>query len=285
MHEKLQYHASMTFRDVVAQQEHNLSASDQQVIQVLLSDPATMAFLSAAEIAERVGVHESTVVRLAKKLGYEGYKELRNDLRQDIAPAERMRRRLASTNELSALIAEEIATLQDLVNTISQAQLDEVALKIIAARRIYLFAQGHSTALVDLMDRRLRRYGFDTVVLRYQRRDLAEHLMTLGERDVVLAFAFRVRPPGLSALLKYAARIGATTIVISDMLGVLLRPQPDLLLAARRGAEDQYLTLTVPMAICNALILTIARLDEGRSIERLDRLSDLIQFFDHEDQE
>lgn len=283
MQENLHYIASMPFKEIITQQENTLSTSDKQIIQVLLSNPATTAFLSAAEVAERVGVHESTVVRLAKKLGYRGYKELRSDLHEEIAPAERVRRRLVSTTELATLVNQEVATLQGLVNAISQQTLDDASHHIISARKVYLFAQGHATALVDFMDRRLRRSGFDTVVLRSQGRDLAEHLLTLAAEDVVLAFAFRVQPPGLAPLFTLAGQVGATRILISDTVGVLIRPQPDILLAASRGEDDQFLTLTVPMVICNALILTIARLDEGQSIRRLDQLSDLIRYFEAEE--
>jgi DNA-binding MurR/RpiR family transcriptional regulator len=283
MQENLHYIASMPFKDIVAQQQGNLSVSDRQIIQELLSDPARTAFLSAAEIGERVGVHEATVVRLAKKLGYNGYKDLRYDLRDEIAPAERVRRRLKGTTELATLVEQEIATLQALVNTIPQAAIDDAARLLIAARKVFVFGQGHASALVDYMNRRLRRSGFETIALRMQGRELAEHVLALNEQDVVLGFAFRTQPQGLAPLLNVAAHRGARSIVISDTVGVLLRPQPDILLAAARGEEDQFLTLTVPMVICNSVILTIARLDEGRSMKQLDHLSDLIRLFETEE--
>jgi DNA-binding MurR/RpiR family transcriptional regulator len=281
--ENLQYIASMPLKNVVAQQDHTLSDSDRQVIRELLSNPAVTAFLSAAEVAERVGIHESTVVRLAKKLGYRGYKELRHDLLDETAPADRVRKRLGGTTELAVLVDQEMGTLQSLVNSLPQQSIDDAARLLIQARKIFLFGRGHSTALLEYMNKRLRRSGFETVVLESHGRELAERVLTMNDQDVLLSFIFRLRTPGAPSLLKHTSRVGAHHILVSDMNGLMIRPQPGILLAASRGADDQFLTLTVPMVICNALILTIARLDQGRSVQQLETLNDLIRLFETED--
>lgn len=272
----------MSFKEVVTQHDGHLTATDKQVAQELLSDPAKMAFLPAAEIAERVGVHESTVIRLAQKLGYSGYRALRADLQAEVSPASRVRRRLEQAPHMNALVADEIAALTEMMNTISQAQLEEAARRLIAAERVFLFAQGHATSLLEFIDRRLRRSGFNTIVLKAQGRELAEHLLTLSPKDVLLAFAFYAQPPGLKTLLNLAGETSTPTILISDTVGPLIRPTPDILLWARRGAEDLFLTLTVPMVICNMLILTIAQQDNGRSLKSLERLTGLMSRFNRE---
>ena len=72
----------MSFRAVVASSSARLSASEDRVVSILLGG-ADMSQATAAEVAEKAQTHESTVVRLAQKLGYRGYPELRNDLRRD----------------------------------------------------------------------------------------------------------------------------------------------------------------------------------------------------------
>ena len=283
LQENLHYNASMPFSSTVSQYNGRLSPSDRQIVQEILSNPVEAAFLPAAEIGSRVGVHESTVVRLSRKLGYKSYRELRNDLRGELDPAERVRRRLVHTGELDAFVADEVAAMNQFVDSISQEQLDSAARALIAARRIFIFAQGHANALLESMDRRLRRSGFDTVTLNCQGRDLAEHLLTFSSKDVILGFAFHTQPPGLSALINLANNVDAQSVLVSDTIGPLIRPRPSILLSASRGAEDEFLTLNIPMLICNAIVLTIARLDGGQSIEALDRLTSLIRQFEKED--
>ena len=113
--------------------------------------------------------------------------------------------------------------------------------------------------------RRMERYGME----------LADDLLDLTPKDLVLGFSFTKPPEDLQKTLGYAEKAGATTIVISDHTGATLRPNPDILLAASRGARGESQSLTVPMAICNTLILEISRLDRGRSLKNLEKLDAL----------
>ncbi|MCG8353089.1 MAG: MurR/RpiR family transcriptional regulator [Chloroflexales bacterium] len=291
----------MSLRQKIQQYTGRLTAADERLVRELLANPVEASFLSAAEMANRVNVHEATAVRLAKKLGYRGYPELRADMQAELlpelrselqeqsdgsSPAERIRRRLAQVDEdsiLSSLIADEIEALHELNHRVSQAQIEAAAQLIRDAQRVFIFGHGHAMALVELMDRRLRRSGINTVDLRVQGRDLAERLLLLKPDDVILAFAFRTRPSGLQALLLHAMSVGAPGILISDTLGPLIRPKPKIVLSSRRGAQGEFHTLTVPMAICNALVLTISRSDGGQTMQTLDRLHDVVKLLNREE--
>jgi len=276
---------SATLKQAVADYPNALTEADERLVRVLLIDPTQSAFLSAAELSRRAGVHQASAVRLAQKLGFSGYPELRTALQAELVgarePAERVIKRLShmENDVLGQLVASEAEALLDLPRHVSQAQLEEAARLLIAGQRVLIFARGHATALAILVDRRLRRSGFDSRPIPFEGRDLAEHVLTLTPEDVVLAFAFHRTTPGLLPLLGHAAEVGARTLVISDLIGLLLRPQPTLLLSAPRGEEAEFQTLSVPMALLNALILTIARLDDNRSLRALDRSADLIERF------
>lgn len=276
----------MRFSALIERHQDLLTAADQRVVRALLANPTEAAFLSAAGVAKRADVHPATAVRLAQKLGFGGYRALKAELQAEIIdstlPAERVRHRLAHVEQgsiLADIVASDLAALRGIAEQVSEAEIDAAAKTLLAAGRVFLFAQGNATTLIEMMDRRLRRADFHTTVLRQQGRELAEHALTLGSGDVVLAFAFHSVPTGLTPLLRHAARIGATTILITDILGPLVKPRPGMTIAASRGLAEEYLTLTVPMAICNALILTIARLDQGRSLKALGRLAKLTRSF------
>lgn len=275
---------------MVERHEGRLTPADRRLVRELLTYPAEAAFLSTTRLAARTGVHQTTAVRLAKKLGFSGYPALRAQLQAELLrrstpsdPAERVRRRLSHTPEgavLETLIDTEVDALRRVRDHVSQAHLDAVARVLIDARRLFLYAHGNATTLVELMDRRLRRSGFDTVDLRAQGRTLAERVLTLGRGDAVVLFAFRAAPPGYVPLVRYAGQVGARTVLVSDLIGTMIRPRPDVALVAPRGGEGEFQTLTVPMLICNALILTIAKLDDGRSMTALDRLGHIAAWFE-----
>jgi DNA-binding MurR/RpiR family transcriptional regulator len=277
----------MQFKHIVEQHFGDFTGADEDLIQEVLRNPQEAAFLTAADLAARVGVHESTAVRLAQKLGFKGYRDMRQRLQEDLMDtvdsAERIRRSLEDSEILTSLVTDEINAHRELLGTVNQDELDRAARILISAERVFLFARGHATALVEYIDRRMRRSGFKTVDLRGRGRELAEQILTLSSKDALLAFGMRKEQPGLEALLEQASQLGAPSVLISDSIGPLIRPKPTVLLWARRGVEGQFQSHAIPLTICSALVLTIAKLDGGRTFESLDKLASLIRRYEKVD--
>ncbi len=272
----------MTLQQVIEQFGGQLTRTDRKVVEELLANPREGAFLSLPELALRADVHPTSAVRLAKKLGYSGYPELRSQLQTELLdvppPAERVRERLAHMSGgaiLSALVESEIAALQRLPHLIDQRDIEDTARAVMKARRIYVFGRNHAAALMHLLTLRLTRSGYAARKVERYGMELADDLLDLSAKDMVIGFAFTKPPEGLQTTLRYARGAGARTVVISDHTGAVLRPKPDILLAASRGARGESQSLTVPMAICNTLILEISRLDRGRSLKNLEKLDAL----------
>lgn len=66
----------------LAEVQHDLGRGGRRLADFLLNNPSEMAIRSTTQIAERCGVHPSSVVRLAQSLGLSGYKELRGLLQE-----------------------------------------------------------------------------------------------------------------------------------------------------------------------------------------------------------
>jgi len=261
-----------------------LTATDRRLIAVLQTHPAEAAFWNAADLTDPLGLHQSAATRLAQRLGFEGYPRLRDALRQDYlagaGPSQRIRGRLERHPDdvLAGFVDDEVAALIALPQHITQDDLDDLAVKTVEAGHVYLFGRGNAAVLVELLERRLRRSGIRVTVLDGPARDVAERLANLSEGDLILACAFRRAPRDLAPVLEVAHEAGAYTALITDAL-LSLSPQPNAVLAAPRGGGDEFLTLTVPMAIANALVLTIARKAPDRALRSLDRLESLLERF------
>ncbi|SEF15589.1 MurR/RpiR family transcriptional regulator [Jiangella alba] len=276
----------MTLQERLAEHAGRLTQADRQLLEVVLSHPTEAAFLPAGEVAGRAGVHQATATKLAQKLGYPGYPALREALQHDLlggaTPAERVRRRLehaGADGPLESLIADEIAALHDLPRHVSQDAVDAAARLILGAGHVYVYGRGNATVLVELLHRRLRRYGLRSTPLPTSGRDLAEHLVGLREGDVVVAFAFLNPPRHLSAVLGRARSAGSRSLLITDTL-TTLDERPDHVLAAPRGSGREFQSLTVPMAVTNSLILTLARLEPDRTLQALEDLRSLLDRLD-----
>ena len=271
---------------IVERFDGRLTESDRAILSVLLNSPKSAVFLSVAQQAEKADVHKSTVVRLAHKLGFDGYPELRVQIRSEVHPEasseKRSQQRMESIEQgsnLNALIESEIAALNAISNSLSQAQIDLAADHLAKARTIHIVGRGSAGPLILHLDRRLRRIGFQTnVALNLQRRDLAEKFMALSKDDAVIFFAFQAPdslPEGYEGLIAHAAGIGAKSIIISDSTGPTIRPRADVSLSVSRPDESVMQLRTGPIVVCEALAMTLAHKDPKRAVKGLEGLEAL----------
>ena len=279
---------TMSVLERVKDAAETLTPAEQLLIKQVIASPRDIALGTASGLARRIGVHEATASRLAKKLGYPNYAGFRAAIQEEFIvrtdPATRVRNTLQQTSEaglITDLVSREIEALAGLQRYVDDAKLLAAAQALLKARRIYVFARGNAEALAVLIDRRLRRMGRDTIMLAGEGRDLAEQVLGMNGDDAIIAFAFRRQPDHYAALLNRSRAMSATSVVISGSVRPsLVRAGDHLLFAPRTGSQDAFQTLTVPMAICNALVLAMAKEDPKASLQYLEILGQLIDAFD-----
>lgn len=265
-----------------------LTPSERRLVETLMDHPADAASVTASALARSVGVHEATASRLARKLGYGSYAAFRGALREEFIPTRETATRLKKTlteaadgSILKTLAQQEADALGRIEEFISPAQIKTVAKKLVNADRLFLFGQGNAETLALMLLKRFRRFGQDVHMLSADPRSLAEQALSFRTGDVVLAFALRRAPHAYEALITTAREAGTETVVVSDTMGATLVPQPDYLLTApRSGDKDAFQTLTVPMTICNALVIAAGQTTGDTALKSLDRLGDLIGRFE-----
>ena len=257
-----------SFESLINSFEGKLTDADQELISIILGEPSEAVYLSSAELASKATVHASTVVRLARKLGFDGFPEMRQKLRQDVEfkknSSDKIRQRIdliEKGSNLSDLIESEIAAIAAISNTVSQNQIDEVVNKIYKAKSIFIVGRGSAAPLMTHFERRLRRSGIQCrAALNLQRRDLAEQLIGIQKGDAIVVFGFQSinsLPSGYSSLIESAKSIGAHSIAIGDSTILTARPKPDMVLSVSRPKEGVMQLRSGPMLICEALAMTL----------------------------
>lgn len=269
-------------------QAGRLTAAERRLVDMVLSEPREAALGTVSDLARGAGVHEATVSRLARKLGFDGFPAFRQALQAEFIPSRETATRLQRTLEgaeaggvLATLVAQEIEGLSGLLAHLDDGRIREAAARLMAARRVYVFARGNAEILALMMQKRLQRFGRDVHRLAGDSRDLAEQVLGMGAGDLVLVYAFRRQPRHYAPLIGHAREAGAGSLAITGLFGHHLSPPPDLLLAAPRSGERQaFQTLTVPMAISNAIVIAAAALADTQALQALDRLGAVIQRFE-----
>ena len=169
----------------------------------------------------------------------------------------------------------ELQYLNEAAHTVSTADFDRAVEIILKANRIFVRGGGPSAILADLLELRLRRFGIFTLSMTDSARDLIEKLQLLQPDDAVIATGFHHMSAELAAVVEHAHVVGCPTILITDTLGAAFHGKVDVVLAARRGPVSTFHSLTVPMAIVNALILAVAMARPDDSLAALDRMQQM----------
>jgi DNA-binding MurR/RpiR family transcriptional regulator len=274
----------MDFRQRLEGHLPGFTKSQQRIASYLLASYDEAAFLSAADLAERLNVSEATVVRFAKAAGYDGFPELRRCLqglfRAKATPASRLQRTLSELagsqgHVLTKVLDMEVQYLTEAAHSIAPADFDRALDVLLSGRRIFVFGSGPSGILADLAELRLRRLGILTIGMTDAGRHLLEKLQLLQAGDVVLATGFNSIRTDLVIVLDHARAMGCRSILLTDTLGPALRHKVDVVLAARRGPVSTFHSLTVPMSILNALILGMAMARPEESLAALNHLQEM----------
>lgn len=268
----------MGFHAVATSSRRTWSAAEDRVLLVLLTDKRASGS-TAAGIADIAGTHESTVIRLAQKLGYSGFTELRADLRRD-EDNQRARHRSGGADDgadetVAAFGASEAQMLGRIGDFVPDDALLEAARAIHASTDVYLFAKNDDRPLRDLLARRLRRMGKTVHPLDSAAKDLSERIVNFDEKSALVAFALRASSRYLPALVAETQRRGGPTVLITDVSGSPFQPPPQHVLAVPRAADEEFGTDIVPMAICYALQHAVFRLDPEGYVAIRTRIDDV----------
>jgi DNA-binding MurR/RpiR family transcriptional regulator len=266
-----------------------LTRVQKNLIQTILADYEEYIFLSVDDAAKRLGVHKSTLVRLAQSLGYGGYTNLRSDLqdlyRQEITPGEKLGKTLSEVqtdNLYQQVVETETMFLKESLKTIQVEDIHAAAKLLIAARRVFICGRGPQGPLAKLFEFRLRRFGFDVQAITDEGRAILEQLQLLSADDILVLFSFIAVPQEHRNGISLAREIGCPTILITDSVAKEMVDHVTITLAARRGPATIYHTNMVPLAIVTAIILDIAKLKASDVIPALNRLQDLRRQFGYE---
>jgi len=262
----------------------NLSKNQKKVAEYLGQDGAMASFDSVKQLAQKVGVSESSVVRLAQALGYEGYPELRRELQEEfkkkMGGAGRLQR---AVNELPAqgfvesLFRKDVESIEETLTQFSHEDFSRAIDLVWQARRIFIIGFRSALSLAYFLNFRLARLGLDVhLLLMTGGTSLLEQLVLIQRTDLLVALGFDRPPVETRTAINHAIASKARILGIShSSTSEIARHSTVCLLARRR--DDRTQSLVAHMALLNALAIGIANRKRNRSLtalERLDRMAE-----------
>jgi len=246
---------------------HTFSKGQKRIANFILESYDKAAFMTASRLGKRVGVSESTVVRFAAELGYDGYPDMQRSLQKMIRNRLTYVQRIEVTNDrigdqdlLSMVLQSDIENIRYTLEELDRESFDKAVDALISARKIYLVASRSSSSLATFLYFYLNLI-FDNVVTvtASTAADPCDQLWRVGEEDVVLGISFPRYSSRTVQGMSFARNRGAVTIGITDSEASPLVPICTYVLKARSQMASFVDSLVAPLSLMNALLVAVSR--------------------------
>lgn len=273
---------------VIEQGMTSFSKGQRAIASFILSNYDKAAYMTAAAIAESTGVSESTVVRFATELGFDGYPELQKGLREVTRMKLTAVQRVELTNSiigegdiLSSVLRADADKINHTLEEIDRNSFDRAVDKIIGAKNIYIIGVRSSAFLAGFLNHNLRMI-FDNVrfIQTTSRSEMFEQIINIGEEDALVAISFPRYSKRVINAVEFANRKGAEVIALTDSVKSPLAEYADDLLLAKSDMVAFVDTLAAPLSIINAIIMAIVRKKQDDISKKLCELEEIWDKYD-----
>ncbi len=278
------YDISQRIRNTYA----GLSKGQKKIATAVLTSYDKVAYMTAARLGQLVGVSESTVVRFAIELGYDGYSEFQRAVeelvRNRLTPNQRiemMKQRIGRSDVLENVMEADIANIRYTLETIDREGFERALQTILNARTVYILGARSASALAFFLHHNLSLV-MDNVKLIQPTSvgEVFEQLFSISEQDCVIAFSFPRYSNKIIQAVHYAKGQGAGTVIITDSPTSPLAEHAGCLLTARSDMASFADSLVAPLSIVNALIAGIANRRQTDIEDRFNKLEKIWSEFD-----
>ena len=268
---------------VIQENLHTFSKGQKKIANFILESYDKAAFMTASRLGKRVGVSESTVVRFAAELGYDGYpgmqKSLQKMIRNRLTSVQRIEvtnDRLGDQDLLSMVLQSDIEKIRQTLEELDRDAFDRAVDAIVAARKIYIIGVRSSAALASFLYFYCNLI-FENVALvsANTSSEIFESLLRVGPGDVVIGVSFPRYSSRTVQAMSFARDRGADTVAITDSEASPLAPICRHTLRARSDMASFVDSLVAPLSLVNALLVAVSQRKNDELARTFQNLEDI----------
>lgn len=246
------------------------------------------AYMTASKLGSLVGVSESTVVRFASELGFDGYPEFQRALQELIRNMLTSVQRIEVTNNLigdgdvlEKVLMSDAEKIKRTLECVDRASFADAIQKIVNAKNIYIIGVRSSSSLAGFLNFNLRMV-LDNVrfVQTTSGSEMFEQIMHLSKDDTMIAISFPRYSKRIINAVEYAKEVGADVIALTDSRRSPIAAYADQLLTAESDMVSYVDSLVAPLSIINAIIVAVARERQESFSEQLKKLEAIWDEYD-----
>ena len=246
--------------------EPTFSKGQRRISRFIMESYEKAAFMTASKLGKAVQVSESTVVRFAMELGYDGYPGMQKALQEMVANRltsvqriEVTKDRIGDQDVVSMVLQADMDRLRHTGDTVDRGEFQAAVEAILRAKRIYILGVRSAAPLASFLGYYLH-YMFKNVhiITASGASEMFEQIVGLTAEDVVVAFSFPRYSAATTKGAQYCRTTGATVIGMTDSYGSPLAQYCDHVLLAKSDMVSLVDSLVAPLSVTNALIVALA---------------------------
>lgn len=266
----------------------SLSKGHKKIADFIKNNYEKASFMTAAKLGKTVGVSESTVVRFATNIGFEGYPELQKYLQEmvksHLTSVQRMEvaaSRYESGDFVDKVFTADADMIKSTKENISKEAFSKSVEAINKAKKIYILGVRSSSAIASFAAFYFR-YINDNVVLvdRSASSEIFEQIYKITDEDVCIAISFPRYSKQTIKALSFVQSTGATIISITDGETSPIAAFATHLLVAKSSMVSFVDSLVAPLSVINALIAACAKENQEQVYGNLKQLEEIWDAYD-----
>ena len=259
------------------------SKGQKRIADYIVSSYDKAAFMTASKLGKMVNVSESTVVRFAVELGFDGYPSMQKTLQEMVRTKLTAVQRIGVANDrfgnqdvVSMVLHSDMESIRMTNEALDRSVLRAAVQAINGAKHIYIVGVRSSAAIAAYMDFYFRNI-MDNVRLvdSSATSEMMEQMLHVGQGDVVIGISLPRYSSRTVKVLEFAKDSGAEVVVITDSAEAPTAKIANHTLIAKSDMVSVVDSLVAPMSLVNALIVAIGRSKEqelSRIFENLEKI-------------
>jgi DNA-binding MurR/RpiR family transcriptional regulator len=252
------------------------SKGQRRIADYILNCYDKAAFLTASRLGKVAGVSESTVVRFAVDLGYEGYPAMQKAMQEMVVNRltsnqriEVAHERIAGSDVVSTVLQSDMEKLRQTQDSLDRDEFHGAVESVLSAKRVFILGVRSAAPLASFLGYYLNYMLPDVHVVTG---DVFEQIIGVGEQDAVIAISFPRYSSTTVRCAQYCRGTGASVIGLTDTAQSPLASSCKHVLMAKSGMLSLVDSLVAPMSVINALIVAIASRRERELAKTFDTL-------------
>lgn len=268
----------------------DLTQTDAQIAEYILAHSNTIGFQTSTSLAEAVGVSDTSVIRLIRKLGFSGYADFRTQMSElatkkieqsenGLTPGEKYSRSLEQLNPSHLLFDVSqytVKNLQESYNQLDQATVDQVVDILLNSDRKYIAGFRGTACCAHYMASKMLFLTPHVVPVIHADASAVENLLDITENDCLFLYSFPRYSEINHLLMDIARKSGAKIILMTDRRTSPLANQADVVVVAYVGGLGFTNSYVAPISLSEVILLAMSGRKDVTHSKRFNRIDELI---------